>query len=287
VWRGPRPLLLGAPVMAAIVVLALWGGARSDAPTFDFRGERGIEDMAVTAPPSTADVDPGPGLEATTTVPTGPVTVSLFGDSTAWQLRLAMTDADPRFEVRPGWNDIACTLTRGGPFRGDYDTDVGFELPTERCDWTDTWPATVQAAGSEMAIVYGGTWDTVPRLNPAQWDGWKTVEDPEVAAYVRSEMVALTDALHAAGADHVVWLTLAPNIDRNAELNIRRVGIFNQLLSEAAEQRPDVLRVVDLGGWFATQPDDLRPDGVHVTEETGREVLESWLADQLLAVAGR
>jgi peptidoglycan/LPS O-acetylase OafA/YrhL len=285
-WNRVRLVAVALPLTAIVGSLALWSGSRSSTPTFDFSGERGIEDLTAAdlAPPgepSGVPTDPIP------TTPTGPVAISLFGDSTAWQLRLALTGADPRIDVRPGWSDIGCTLTRGGPVRGLYDTDQGYPQSTERCDWTERWPATVAAVGTEVAIVYGGVWDTVPRQNGFLWDGWRTVEDPTVAAHVRSEMVALTDALHAAGARQVVWLTLAPNLEVDSELNRRRVNIFNQLLSEAAGQRPDVLKVVDIAGWFATQPPELRPDGVHVTEETGRMVLDQFLAGQLLTIAGR
>ena len=49
----------------------------------------------------------------------------------------------------------------------------------------------------------------------------------------------------------------------------------------------DEITVVDIAGWFADQPSSLRPDGVHVTEDTGRVVLDEYLAGQLLAAAGR
>ena len=286
-WTRVRPIAVALPLTVVIAGLAIWGGSRASEPTFDFSGERGIEDLGDFALPEPVTPPAAPGAAPTAPVPTGPLPISIFGDSTAWQLRLALTDADPRIEVRPGWSDIGCTLTRGGAVKGTYTSDQGYATDTQRCDWTERWPATTAAVGTELAVVYGGFWDTVARENGYVWSGWRTVEDPLVAAHVRAEMVALTDALHDAGAAHVAWLTLAPNTNVDSELNRRRVNIFNQLLSEAAEQRPDVLKVIDVAGWFAAQPESLRPDGVHVTEETGRVMLQEFLADQLFAAAGR
>ena len=286
-WHRVRPLAVALPLTLVIGGVAIWGGSRSTAPTFDFSGERGIEDLGDFAlPVTTTTPDPSTDLPVAP-VPSGPLAVSVFGDSTAWQLRLGLLGTDPRIDVRPGWSNLGCTLTRGGPLKGNNHSDEGYSKPTDQCDWTERWPATISAAGTELAIVYGGAWDVTPRQNALLWSGWRTVEDPVAADHLRAEMVALTDALHAAGARHVVWLTLAPNTNTTSELNRRRVNIFNQILSEAAGQRPDVLKVIDIAKWFATQSESLRPDGVHVTEETGREVVTSFLADQLFAAAGR
>lgn len=288
-WRRVRPAVVAVPVVALVVGLSVWGGNHSSSPTFTFAGEKGVEDLGALPVPTTAPAtEGGANGAAGAAVPAGPVAISFYGDSTAWQMRLAMQAwGDPRFEVRPGWNDIGCTISRGGPYKGDYDTDKGYDVSVDRCDWTQRWPDTVRAGGTELAVVYGGVWDTMPRKVPGLWSGYKTIEDPEGADHERAEMVALSDALHEAGARKVVWLTLAPNTQRNAALNIRRVAIWNQLLSEAAAQRPDEIAVVDIAGWFAGQPKSIRPDGVHVTEDTGRVVLDEYLAAQLLAAAGR
>lgn len=293
-WRRIHPVRWVVPLMAAVAVVALWGGSRSTQPTFDFTGERGVTDLAVAPiPTTTPTTTPAPGGESAGAAPTGatvapgPLPVSVFGDSTAIQLRLGLTDADPRIEVRPGWSEFGCTVTRSGDVRGDYTSDDGKVEPMGRCDWTDAWPDTVRATGSTTAIVYSGYGDTLARRLPGAWEGWKTLEDSVVVDNLRSEMVALTDALHAAGARTVVWLTLAPNTRVVSAQNTRRVDTFNQVLREAADQRPDVAVPVDLAGWFATQPSSLRPDGVHVTRDTGRTVTEGFLADELLRASGR
>jgi peptidoglycan/LPS O-acetylase OafA/YrhL len=285
--RRPRPIVIGVPVMLTIAVLALWGGARSDIQPIEFVTERGIEDAAPSTSPTPSRPLPPAAPDPAPTTGTGPVPVAVFGDSTAAQLRLALVDSDPRIEVRTGWSDVGCALSRGGPVKGSYDTDDGWPYEMERCDWTGRWPETVAATGASTVIVYGGFWDTVPRENEALWDGWRTIEEPVVADHVRDEMVALTDAMHAAGAQKVVWLTLAPHNRIDSETNVRRTQIYNDLLASAARERPDVLEVVDLAGWFATQPTSLRPDGVHMTVETGQEVIRTYLADQLLAAASR
>ena len=177
-----RPMAVALPLTVVIAGMAIWGGARADEPTFDFSGERGIEDLGDFALPEPVTPPAAPGAAPTAPAPTGPLPISIFGDSTAWQLRLALTDADPRIEVRPGWSDIGCTITRGGPVKGTYTSDEGYPTDTQRCDWTERWPATTTAVGSELAVVYGGFWDTVPRENGYVWSGWRTVEDPLVAA---------------------------------------------------------------------------------------------------------
>jgi peptidoglycan/LPS O-acetylase OafA/YrhL len=286
-WRRVRPIRLVLPVTALVAVALVWGGTRAAAPTFDFASLE--EQVAALDGSAAGGSDDSPQLADHATVPgeDAPLPVAVFGDSTAVMLRLAMTGADERIDVRAGAALLGCPISRGGELKGTYEADEGIPGDVERCDWSEIWPAAVHDGGATTAIIYGGFWDTLPRRLPERWTGFRTIEDAVVADYLREEMLAITDALHAVGAETVAWVTLAPNTKVNSPQNIRRVEIYNRLLADVAVERPDAARVIDLGGWFAGQPKELRPDGVHVTEETGAEVVRTWLADQLLQASAR
>jgi lysophospholipase L1-like esterase len=57
---------------------------------------------------------------------------------------------------------------------------------------------------------------------------------------------------------------------------------YRELVEEVAERHPRVA-VLDMAGWLDGRDDDdrLRPDGVHFTEDTSKEVAE-WAAPEIL-----
>ena len=108
-------------------------------------------------------------------------------------------------------------------------------------------------------------------------------------------MTAAVDTLFASGACKVVLVT-SPTFDSGAvdgrsppkpfpESDPSRIARRNAHRSEVAATRPHV-GVLDFAAYMATRTDDrrLRPDGVHFTYDTAREIAD-WLAPEILRVA--
>ena len=219
-----------------------------------------------------------------------PARVAIFGDSTALMLGMGLGYGEPAIEATTGGAGVGCTIGRGGARRGDARTGDDPTTPVTgwdpACDWTQRWPDTVAADGGlDVAVVLTGNWDVAGRRVPALGEQWRTVGDPVYDDWLRSEIAGAADALHGAGATHVLWLTLpapggtAPN---------PRVERFDELVAEVAADR-SWMRRPDLAGYIdALGPDhDPRPDGMHVTMGTTARVSLDWLDAVILDAVHR
>lgn len=113
-------------------------------------------------------------------------------------------------------------------------------------------------------------------------------------AWLRDSLVADADVFAAEGATTV--LVTAPYSERKFGQSldyrahyIESVGCGNQAYRDAAERRPDTIRVIDLAnhlckvdGECASEEDgiELRPDGTHFRKE-GAVVIANWVVAQL------
>lgn len=209
-----------------------------------------------------------------------PVRAAMFGDSTAVMLSMGLGWNEPGIKPWFGSADIGCTIGRGGRIRGDATVGDDPTAPAtnweRRCDWTTRWPDTVRSDGGlDVAIILIGNWDLAGRRVPELGDRWSTIEDPDHAAWLRSEAEIAVDSLHAAGAAHVLWLTLPPTAGNAPS---RRLELFNEMLDAIASTRPWMQRP-DYARYLAgLEPGhDPRPDGMHVTMATTGGVWEDWL----------
>jgi hypothetical protein len=113
--------------------------------------------------------------------------------------------------------------------------------------------------------------------------------------YFLSEMLRAIDVLAADGA--TVVLTTYPHYENGQSAGFQglpesepeRVDRINEILGEAAELRPGVVRVIDLQGWLAGLPGGemdpaKRTDGVHFSDEFAAEIGE-WMGPKLAAIA--
>ncbi len=209
-----------------------------------------------------------------------PVRAAMFGDSTAVMLSMGLGWNEPGIKPWFGSADIGCTIGRGGRIRGDATVGDDPTAPAtnweKRCDWTTRWPDTVRSDGGlDVALILIGNWDIAGRRVPALGDRWSTIEDPDHAAWLRTEAETAVDSLHAAGAAHVLWLTLPPTAGNAPS---RRLELFNEMVDAIASTRPWMQRP-DYAGYLAgLEPGhDPRPDGMHVTMATTSGVWEDWL----------
>ena len=93
-------------------------------------------------------------------------------------------------------------------------------------------------------------------------------------------METAIDGIHNAGVKQVMWLTLPANVGHQPS---QRLIIFNQLVEKVASTR-EWMKIVDYATYIRTH-NELRPDGIHVSETTSLPFVEAWLVDQINEVA--
>lgn len=233
--------------------------------------------------------------------------LAFFGDSTALSLAFGFAvwsrgdDAGARVlsgvsqlgcgVLGPAWveelqrdgSDAEAWISQRGPFGG---------VPRKCLRFTDESAAYVREHGVDIAVVLFGEWDVAGVREPGG-SRYRTLGEPEVDAVMKRAITALAHALRDAGAGTVVWLT-SPPLARPARLphaapSWERTRLrYNELVREAAEERPGELVVVDLDAFverLEAQPgaEPLRHDGVHFTlggaERLARHGLGAALVD--------
>ncbi len=226
---------------------------------------------------------------------TGAPTVASFGDSTALVNGLALsTWAETTFADTgeatlvpvEGWAQLGCGLVDDGVRR---QAGRWVEAPEECHEWWDGWAAAAAGSSPQVAVVMLGAWDVLD-LRPAGFDEEAAVGDPRIDDLLRRRIDRGIDAL-APHTDLVVF-ALSPPVEigrvdgrspdrARPENDPARMRRFNELVQEAADDRPDVA-TVDLAAWVADQGDDreLRPDGVHLDEEAARDAA-AWMGPEL------
>jgi len=236
-----------------------------------------------------AKVVPAPPTDPT--APKGsvdnPVSVAVFGDSTAVMLASSVGAGDSRIRDAGGWSRVWCPLGRGGLVRGDSGGGDNPNMPSmpafDFCDWTTNWPDSVRAAGGvDVAAVLSGNWDAAGRKVPGLGDGYQTVGEAPYDDWLTGEISGAADALHDAGATHVAWLTLPPKIDRGPNPRFER---FTQLLEQVSSTRPWMI-IVDYAAHMVNEPNNrqMRPDGSHLDEAGSAQLWRTWLTEEILRI---
>lgn len=221
-------------------------------------------------------------------------TWALFGDSTALSLVVGLarfSDGIPEVRVSKGHTELGCGLITGG-----YLPLGGKSVEVDKCgDAPKTWASGVEANDVDVAIVLVGAWES---------RDWSFAEDgprlslgmPEFDEVVAARIGEAMDALLETGVT-VVWLTTprigVPLKAKKARLRsiqsaaqAGRQHRFNELLREAAGDRPEVI-LVDLaeaveqwpGGPFST---DLRPDRTHFGRQGSKDIVAQFLGPEIL-----
>ena len=218
--------------------------------------------------------------------------VGFFGDSTATMTGFGVSDwATEHLDLLApgtGQTDIGCGLVTEVARRVDGDVSP---INDNCAGWLDRWRAAVESQDLQIAVVQLGPWDVHDTQLDPGGPFLVVGEDPEIDARYAE---ALDEAIGVLEA-HVETVVLLASPDvvfgrvdgrdpprAREESDPARMAAFRALLTDAAA-RHERTEVLDLAGWVAAQPDDgeLRPDGVHFTEETTATVAE-WLAPALL-----
>jgi peptidoglycan/LPS O-acetylase OafA/YrhL len=217
--------------------------------------------------------------------------VAFFGDSSAVMTGRGITDWSVRhldlMAPAPSEGQLGCGLLQGK-------REVGGETlpsPAPCAGWLDRWIDDTVANRVDIAVVQYGPWDVRPQQLEEGGDYLVIGEDPAIDAAMRRSLDrAVTDLLDHVG---VVVLVASPDIEigrdngrsprrDDPDSDPDRMARYRELVEQVAERHPRVA-VLDLAGWLDGRDDDnrLRPDGVHFTEDTSKEVAE-WAAPEIL-----
>ncbi len=254
---------------------------------------------AVAAPDAAATsaasvpLPPAPPVTPRRTVPVGTTAdVLVVGDSVGLNVGTGLRETSvpgADLDVAVGAK-LGCPIARGGSYKFLRDIE---EFSPE-CDWSGFFPAYLDAYDPAVVVLTSGIWEVVDRRLPGD-DRFRQLGDPVSDRYFLAELLSAIDALSSRGAS-VVLLTY-PHVEAGQsqgfsglpESDPARIDRANELIREAAAQRPGVATVVDFGGWLAEQPGGeldtaKRSDGVHFTDEFVPQI-GAWLAPQVDAVA--
>ena len=234
-------------------------------------------------------------LRGLNTVESDAPRVAVFGDSTAlmtgWGLGFwALDHLDVLDPTGGGWTQLGCGLIGDGTrrLRGEE-----VEPPPECAGWQQEWIESLDEGDADIALVQLGGWDVTDTRLPGD-DVFRAIGDPVLDAELAKRLGEGLDALTERGLVVVVLLTPpieAGRVDGESpdvaqpESDPARMARWNELVTEVASSRP-MVTTVDLAGYLATRDDDaqLRPDGIHFTEESSRDVAE-WLGPAVAAAA--
>lgn len=282
---------------AAIVVVAgivasttepLVADFEQAAAAFEERATAPMPDRANTLASPAPTTTPAPESTTTSVAPAPePVSVMMFGDSTALMLAFGTEAVPDRIVDLGGSVKLGCPITRADKRRGAAGSNDGESADARECRWDQEWIPRVQERGSvDVALISAGIWDTAAVRIPEPGGRWTTLDDPAFVDHLRSEMLAVSDALVDSGVGTVAWTTLASSPQQGTERFERRRLLVNDLIREVAAMRPDTVTVIDLATYFDTPGREaVRPDGIHVTRESGAAVWTDWLADQVITAA--
>ncbi|MBI2705638.1 MAG: acyltransferase family protein [Actinobacteria bacterium] len=280
-WRI-RPVRFAPVAITVLGITALVVGLTAPPPVIDF--ELAQQQLKFSdAPP--------PAFDPNSTTPPRP-RIAMFGDSTALETAFGLNQfltMSGKGDLVGGVTELGCSLIRGG-YLMDYN---GVGKNQEKCNrWDQTFKEELDAKKPNIAIVQDGPWEVISHQFAEEPGKWYTIGEPRFDDYLTKEMTAVIDLLSANGAA-VYWMTL-PRIGapkgqdarrlRGEAADPARAKRFNEIVRTLPTLRPGKVRVLDLAGWLEQSGEDqrLRPDGVHFSPETAREVSERFLADTVI-----
>ncbi len=272
-----RPVRLAPVALTMLAVAAVIAGITAPPPVIDFA--RAQQELKFSdAPP--------PVFDPNASTPPRP-RMAMFGDSTALETAMGLNQylaESGKGDLVGGVTELGCSLIRGG-FLMDYN---GVGKNQTRCNqWDKTFAAEVARAKPNIAIIQDGPWEVVSHQFPDEPQKWYTIGQQRFDDYLTKEMLEVIDLMASHGAQ-VYWMTLpkmgAPKGKdarkfRGDAADPARAKRFNEIVSGLPSLRPGKVRVVDVADWLEKSGEDerLRPDGVHFSPATAREVSERWL----------
>jgi len=306
--RFPSWTAIPATAMAAVLILSVTAWRTPEEPPIDFvAAQDQLDDLLAASTTTSTIATPQPTVgaaiqEAETGVARSVPQLASFGDSTALMTGLGLAqwaaEHPDQLQVIRGDAKLGCGLLAGGTRRLE---GREFVVPDACDNWLDDWLAALdrnqpvgpdgQPALLDVAVIQLGAWEIVDHQLGAG-EPFTSILDDAHAELQRARLDETIDAL-AARADRVLLiahpdvgdarLAAVPAGAKYPEYDPARSARWREILAETA-MRPEV-EIVDLASWVdELGADDLRvrPDGVHFTAQSAREVA-AWLAPTILA----
>lgn len=218
----------------------------------------------------------------------------LVGDSTAFVLA-----SNRPLDLPTGWRATAyarvgCAITEGDTIDVG-DDDVTFRDLAACAEWEADWTGVAALFQPDVSLVMVGAWEVLDHVVD---DERLAFPSPEWADHVDAGVRRAVRAAGAGGGE--VWLLRLPCMEQPDDLPVNatarndpaRIAAFNGVLERVAADLDGVETkpLDDLlcpGGEFlsSVDGDDLRYDGVHLTE-AGTQLVWEWL-DQALSAPAR
>lgn len=241
-----------------------------------------------TTPPTSTTEAPA---TTTTTLPSGPVNMVLLGDSTS----IALLDgldawAAETTDRRVGSvAHLGCGLIIDAAMLGDSGDEF---VKGCRTSMTKDLPRLLAANHPDTALIMV----TMPDVTMRQWsgdEGMLAITDPRYTTRMLADYRATADTLIAAGVRHIAvvappppaswWLGWESELETFAGDTWTR---YSAVLDSLAAAYPGVVQVVRLDEWFdetgATDDEAMRDDGLHLTPDGARRVMDEFLGPVLL-----
>jgi peptidoglycan/LPS O-acetylase OafA/YrhL len=255
--------------------------------------KRNLEALAHATPQELAALEHSGKVEKRVAASTAP-RVAFFGDSSASMTGVGFTDwsLDHLDELAPapGQTDLGCGLLVQRRRRVDGETVT----PPSYCkDTLERWVGKVTNFHTDVAVIQLGPWD-VREQQLRKGGRYLTLgEDPELARAMERRLDEIVTTLLA--HVQVVELISPPDLEigredgrsprrQRPESDPDRMAAFRAIIDTVGARHADRVAVVPLAEYLAGRDDDneLRPDGVHFTEETSHEVSTAFLGPEIL-----
>jgi peptidoglycan/LPS O-acetylase OafA/YrhL len=281
-WATERRVVAGS-VTAMIVVVTAVALAPHPAPqpVYDFAE---AERRANTTPTTANDERPA---------------VALFGGSTAVSLGAVAFDwasDSQRLRIVGGSSQLGCgVLTQGRRITASgHGGPPVAQPPDDYCrDWQTRWQAVLAANNVNLAVMFGGVWETTDWLLD-DTDQPTDITDPAFAELVHTELTQVADILSADGRHALLATTPLIGPGRTGHVaeerglgpdQRRRVDTYNQLVRQVAANNEHV-DVLDYGDYIdnldpATNIDWL-PDGIHPTTAAALAIWDQCLGHTII-----
>ena len=293
---SPRPAFSGAGLVPATFapVSTASASTTTSVPVSSAAVASSTLPDSVESSSSTASTTSAVSLPPATTVPDGPVSVLVLGDSTAVAL------ADGMFQwsaARPDQLQVAslarlgCGLVRNSSMWGD--DDGTYSRGCEHAYAVELPPLLAQRVPDVVMIMV-----TIPDVLGRVWDeseGALLPRDPRYSRRLAADYRAMADTLVAAGVRHIAWVVPPLPSDKWPQAKVNPIADvdWQQLLASIdamADDLPDVVQVVRLDAWMASNEptdDSWRPDGLHLALLAAVDVTDRFVAPLLLQVGSR
>jgi peptidoglycan/LPS O-acetylase OafA/YrhL len=225
--------------------------------------------------------------------------VAFFGGSTAVSLGSVAFDwvdqRQPTFRVEPGMSQLGCgVVTEGRRVARRNDGAVLPLRPDDYCyNWQRKWADAADAGNIEIAVMFGGVWETTDWLLDGHNDP-TDLTDPDFEAMVHAKLHEAAGVLTANGRRALMATTPIVGQGANGKVHEERglkadhpdrVSVYNRLVRSVAAEY-DQIDVLEYGDYIEALDQETSaewiPDGVHPTSDASLIIWDELIGPILL-----